>query len=106
MNFQIRQLLDRNVDCLDKVHTARVREESFADELFQHFAVICGIDQMMSQLEGVAIGFFAGLFPNVNFQISGKPRITFNLSGCKFTGQTTYARETTGVSRNVFSKVN
>ena len=105
VNCQVGQLLDRNVDCLDKIHTARVREESFAKELFQHFSSVCGIDQMMAQLEQVATGFLAGLYPNSNFQVSGRPRITFDLSGCKFVGQTSYSRETTGVSRNVFAKV-
>ena len=105
INCQVGQLLDRSGECLDKVHTARVREETLAKELFQHFSTVCGIDQMMAQLETTAIGFLEGLYPNSGLQVSGRPRITFDLSNCQFVGNTTYSRESSGVSRNVFAKV-
>lgn len=105
VNCQIGQLLDRSGEYLDKVHTARVREEGMARDLFKHFTTVCGIDQMMAQLETTAASFLEGLYPNSGLQITGRPKITFDLSGCRYVGATTYSRESSGVSRNVFSKV-
>ena len=98
------QLLERSEDHLDKLHNLQQYEETFGQNLFEHFLDVTASRPLFEGLQNLAEKFIDALYPRSDSRVRGRPKFTFNARDLKISGFSGYTKNF-GVSKSVYLEV-